>query len=94
MPSGTSKLTCLRAWTSRTARSPRPSRTIALLNVGVRSNVVRYVIDTFWTLTAGGAVGAGGGGAAASAAFAATGAVVDWVSESDSELTLPRHEEQ
>ncbi len=29
------------ACTSRTARSPRPNRTMAFLNVGVRSKVVR-----------------------------------------------------
>ena len=37
----TSKETFWTALTSRTARSPRPNRTIALLNVGTRSNVVR-----------------------------------------------------
>ena len=41
VPRGTSKETWLTASTSRTARSPRPRRTIALLNVGIFSKVVR-----------------------------------------------------
>src|SRR5680860_1429756 len=80
VPSGTSNETFLTASTSRTARSPRPNRVIALLNVGVRSKVVRNVTDTFCTLTAGREPGAPG--------FH----TVD--SEADSELTLPGDEEQ
>ena len=88
---GTSKDTFLTAWTSRTARSPRPSRTIALLKVGVRSNVVRYVIDTSWTLTAG---ARSAPAAVAQRPPASPPGVVDCASEADSELTLPGHEEQ
>src|SRR5918995_6590810 len=81
VPCGTTKETSRTASTSRTARSPRPSRVMALLKVGTRSNVVRYVSETFWTLIADGLVDT-------------TGPGTGWISETDNELALPRNEEQ
>ena len=41
LPVRTSKETFFRAWTSLTARCPRPKRTKACFRVGLRSKVVR-----------------------------------------------------
>src|SRR6185436_794744 len=54
VPVRTSKETCLIASTSLTARCPRPKRTNACFNVGLRSKVVRYVMERSSTLTASG----------------------------------------
>src|SRR3954447_13029785 len=80
-PCCTSSDTFLTASSSCTIRSRRPSRSSVLLNVGFFSSDVRYVTDTSSTRMAGGAPGRG---------VAAGPAVL----ETDSELTLPRHEEQ
>src|SRR3954447_5540907 len=77
VPTRTSKVTFVSAWTSRTARSPRPRRTMACLRVGLRSNVVRYVIERSSTRTAKEEV---------SVSVSASG-------ETDSKITLPRDEE-
>src|SRR5215218_8653754 len=69
VPWGTSKVTSRTASISRRIRSRRPSRSTVERRVGARSTLVRYVTDTFSTLTA-------------------------VRSETDSELTLPGHEEQ
>src|SRR4051794_5716223 len=80
-PCVTSSETPLSASISRTMRSRRPRRSSVLLKVGWRSSDVRYVIDTSSTriVVVGPATPAAGEPA---------------VSETDSELTLPRHEEQ
>src|SRR5215203_297534 len=54
VPAYTSKLTFRSASTSLTARCPRPNRISACLRVGLRSNVVRYVMDRSSTRTANG----------------------------------------
>src|SRR5690606_27227825 len=96
VPVRTSKLTCLSALTSFTARWPRPNRTSAWRSVGLRSNEGLYVMERSSTRPAGG----GPAGAAASglpvqiAVVSGSVAVLSGSDETDTKITLPRHAEQ
>ena len=62
VPTGTCSEMSVSACTSATARSPRPSRRMAVRRVGFFSKVVRYTTETFLTSTAVGSADDGGGG--------------------------------